>query len=69
LKVPEAPEKFQNDWSIIGMNTVVYSEIERMFFEEKMTYQEISKILEMEMNEVDSIVCDIIAKETSSGAD
>jgi hypothetical protein len=67
LKVPEAPEKFQNDWSIIGMNTVVYSEIERMFFEEKMTYQEISKILEMEMNEVDSIVCDIIAKETSSG--
>jgi hypothetical protein len=65
--VPEAPEKFQNDWSIIGMNTVVYSEIERMFFEEKMTYQEISKILEMEMNEVDSIVCDIIAKETSSG--
>jgi phosphopantetheine adenylyltransferase len=67
LKVPEAPEKFQNDWSIIGMNTVVYSEIERMFFEEKRTYQEISKILEMEMNEVDSIVCDIIAKETSSG--
>jgi phosphopantetheine adenylyltransferase len=65
--VPEAPEKFQNDWSIIGMNTVVYSEIERMFFEEKRTYQEISKILEMEMNEVDSIVCDIIAKETSSG--
>ena len=67
--MPEAPEKFQNDWSIIGMNTQIYNEIERMFFEEKRTYQEISKILEMEMNEVDSIVCDIIAKETSSGAD
>ena len=51
------------------MNTQIYNEIERMFFEEKRTYQEISKILEMEMNEVDSIVCDIIAKETSSGAD
>lgn len=51
------------------MNTELYSRIEKMFFEDKMTYKEIFETLEMEMNEIDSIVCDIIAKETPSGSE